>query len=210
MNYKQGCLVFGILQLIFFIVAFYKYNKLYLIDIPCLEDEEPICELMEIRPTNKTTIKLAILGDQGVSENAHKVLELIKREKADAIIHSGDHGYQSTPAEWDSMITKYLGDSFPVFSSVGNHDIYNWAEYQELLWKRIKKNPAVFCDGCLGIFSSCNFHHIYLLQVSPGIIPLKSPQNFVNNQFECINKKRNIFQWRSNFLFIYCFNFDHH
>src|SRR3990167_9786097 len=120
MNYKQGCLVFGILQLIFFIVAFYKYNKLYIFDIPCLEDEEPICELMEIRPTNKTTIKLAILGDQGVSENAHKVLELIKREKADAIIHSGDHGYQSTPAEWDSMITKYLGDSFPVFSSVGN------------------------------------------------------------------------------------------
>ena len=43
-------------------------------------------------------------------------------EDADMVLIQGDFDYSSRPDKWDEMLTAALGDDFPVFASVGNHD----------------------------------------------------------------------------------------
>ncbi len=70
-------------------------------------------------PVNFT---IAFIGDQGLGLNAQAVLNLIKNEGADAVVHSGDFDYVDNPAAWNGQIDAILGADFPYFASVGNHD----------------------------------------------------------------------------------------
>src|ERR1700754_4972994 len=51
------------------------------------------------------TLKIALLGDQGVRADARAVLQLIVDEGADALIHLGDFAYSDgTAADWDAQL----------------------------------------------------------------------------------------------------------
>ena len=67
-------------------------------------------------------LTVAFIGDQGSGEEARSVLQLIKAEGADLVLHQGDFDYRDDPEYWDGTITSILGADFPYFASVGNHD----------------------------------------------------------------------------------------
>lgn len=59
--------------------------------------------------------KVAFVGDQGLGENARAVLQLIKDENADMVLHQGDFDYKDDQENWDQQINDVLGPNFPLF-----------------------------------------------------------------------------------------------
>src|ERR1041385_8400090 len=78
--------------------------------------------------TTPANLKIAFIGDQSLGPNAVAVLNLIKAEGAQAVMHSGDFDYTDNPAAWDAQINRVLGADFPYFATIGNHDELAWAK----------------------------------------------------------------------------------
>jgi len=121
----------------------------------------------DIPPVNFT---IAFIGDQGLGQNAEAVLNLIKNEGADAVVHSGDFDYHDNPSGWDGQINGILGPDFPYFASVGNHDaarFYGSGGYQDVLAARMNR-LGIAWDGDLGVRSSFSYRGIFIVQTAPG------------------------------------------
>ncbi len=117
--------------------------------------------------------KVAFIGDQGVNPNAVKVLELIKKEGADMVLHQGDLGYgnQNDPksaVDWDNQINNILGPDFPYFVSVGNHDVDQWSVYRQKLQNRLDRIKDVTCTGDLGVKSACTYRGLFFILSGAG------------------------------------------
>ena len=114
---------------------------------------------------------IAFIGDQALGAGAQAVLELIRDEGADAVIHSGDFDYQDDPAAWMAMIDGVLGPDFPYFASVGNHDssrFYGAGGYQELLEARMQR-IGVPWTGDLGVQSFFHYEGILVVFTAAGV-----------------------------------------
>ncbi len=114
--------------------------------------------------------KVAFIGDQGLGENATSVLQLIKNEGANMVLHQGDFDYQDNPDAWDQQINNVLGIDFPYFASVGNHDLPRWNEYQLKLQQRLARIPNASCTGDLGVQSACYYNGLFFILVAPGTL----------------------------------------
>jgi len=117
---------------------------------------------------------VAFIGDQGSGDGARAVLELIKAEGADLVLHQGDFDYQDDPGSWDVLITNVLGADFPYFASVGNHDtdrFYDANGYQTKLKNRLKKITGAQCVGDLGVQSACTYKGLFFILSGVGTIP---------------------------------------
>ncbi len=125
-------------------------------------------------------LKVAFIGDQGLNENSVAVLNLIKNEGAELVVHSGDFDYNDDIHGWDKMISKVLGKNFPYLASAGNHDVgsywqwppyWPWPGYQDKLENRVKRNKKVLkCDGDLGVNSVCKYKGLFILLSGVGTI----------------------------------------
>jgi calcineurin-like phosphoesterase family protein len=73
-------------------------------------------------------LKVAFIGDSGNGLDFKRVLELIKSEGADMVMHQGDFDYANDADGFFATIDGVLGPNFPYFASVGNHDIDTWNE----------------------------------------------------------------------------------
>lgn len=114
--------------------------------------------------------KIAFIGDQGATSDSRSVLELIKNEGTNAVIHSGDLDYNHDPAGWESMINDILGSDFPYFAAMGNHDTKEWSVsngYQARLVARAQR-LGITVDGDYGIKSSLKYKGIFIFLGSPG------------------------------------------
>jgi hypothetical protein len=121
----------------------------------------------DIPPVNFT---IAFIGDQGLGPNAEAVLNLIKNEGANAVLHQGDFDYVDNPAGWDGQINRILGSDFPYFASVGNHDaerFYGSGGYQEVLAARMNR-LGIPWDGDLGVRSSFYYRGIFIVLTASG------------------------------------------
>ncbi len=92
----------------------------------------------------EANLKIAFLGDVGNGPNQRAVLDLIKSEGAQAVLHQGDFDYHGDPTGFWSSIDDILGAGFPYFVSVGNHDVDNWPttakpSYSQYLFDRMKR-----------------------------------------------------------------------
>ena len=117
--------------------------------------------------------KVAFIGDQGNGSDAQAVLNLIKSEGAQMVLHQGDLDYNNAPDAWDSMITSILGAHFPYFITAGNHDDDNWLRsggYQDKYRARLARIRDAVCVGNLGVKSTCRYKGLYFVQVAPGLI----------------------------------------
>lgn len=76
--------------------------------------------------TTAANLKIAFIGDAGNGANQRAVLNLIKSEGAQAVLHQGDFDYHSDPVGFWSSVDNILGANFPYFVSVGNHDVSKW------------------------------------------------------------------------------------
>lgn len=115
------------------------------------------------------SLRVAFIGDQGTGPGAFEVLNLIKDEEVNLVLHQGDFDYEDDPNKWDSMISNVLGDDFPLVATIGNQDVKAWNGYQKKLYDRLEKNPDMACTGNLGIKSSCTYKELFFIQIAPGI-----------------------------------------
>jgi hypothetical protein len=113
-------------------------------------------------PTNPNVV-VAFIGDQGLGSNAEAVLELILAEGADMVLHQGDFDYIDDADAWDEQINSILGDDFPYFASIGNHDITAWTNYQTKLTERLERIEGASCEGDLGVNSACTYNDIFFI-----------------------------------------------
>src|SRR3989344_9268781 len=70
-----------------------------------------------------TNFKVAFIGDSGAGSNFVKVIDLIKQEGAQLVLHQGDFAYGDTniSSAWTGAIDR-LGGTVPYLASDGNHD----------------------------------------------------------------------------------------
>ncbi|MFK7997608.1 MAG: metallophosphoesterase [Granulosicoccus sp.] len=115
-------------------------------------------------------IKVAFIGDQGVSEQAQLVLELIRDEGTDILLIQGDLGYGPDDADkWIENIDSILGRDFPVLMVVGNHENYEWQKYHQWQKDKLWRVDDIECQGEVSIKAYCTYKNIGVVQVSPGI-----------------------------------------
>jgi len=121
----------------------------------------------QVPPAN---LKIAFTADVGVTSSSKKVLQFIKDEKADALVILGDFDYKDNPALWEKTLNTYLGENFPVFAAIGNHDIYAWDGndgYQAYMEKRCQR-LGITWEGDLGVQSALVFKGIHIILVGAG------------------------------------------
>lgn len=114
-------------------------------------------------------LKVAFFGDQGIKGSSESVLQLVKTEKAELIVHLGDFDYKDDPKAWDNMITRILGKNFPMIAALGNHDTDKQSKYQEKLNNRLSRMPEAACQGETGIQASCTFRGLHIVTVTPQL-----------------------------------------
>ena len=134
---------------------------------------EPILASQTAVTTPNLTV--AFIGDQGTRAEAKAVLQLIIDESADMVLHQGDLGYGNeadpqSAIDWDNQITSMLGPNFPYFASIGNHDVGQWAIYQQKLQERLVRIPGASCTGNLGVQAACSYAGLFFLLVGPGTL----------------------------------------
>ncbi|WP_437678287.1 DNRLRE domain-containing protein [Sorangium sp. So ce131] len=120
---------------------------------------------------------IAFIGDQGANGNSDAVLNLIKDEGAVATIHNGDFDYASNPTAWDNRINNILGDDYPYFAVIGNHDAAAWGGsggYASKIQARHARVPAMNCTGELGVKATCNFRGLHIVESCIGTGELRS------------------------------------
>lgn len=123
--------------------------------------------------STKPGLRVAILGDQAVNDDARAVLRMVRAEGAQMVIHAGDIGYDATPAAWDAQIDAELGRDFPYFAVVGNHEAGMWygaGNYQALLAARLARVPSASCDGDLGVNARCSFQGLSFVLSGVGTL----------------------------------------
>lgn len=147
--------------------------------------------------------KVAFIGDQGLGPNAVAVLNLIKAEGAQAVVHSGDLDYADNPAAWDAQVNGVLGADFPYFVSVGNHDEPAWGGpngYQHYVESRFKR-LGISWGGRLGVRSSFYYKGIFFVVAAPGIasgLDDGGSDLYVRDQLAADNSVWSVCTWHKN------------
>jgi len=105
-------------------------NRVELAQIPPPPPPQP---LAGETPPN---FKVAFIGDSNDGSGQQAVLDLIKSENVDLVLHQGDFSYSSGPTtSWKNAINSTLGSNFPYLGSDGNHD--SWSLYESFFEARL-------------------------------------------------------------------------
>ncbi len=141
--------------------------------------------------------KVAFIGDQGLGSDSVSVLELIRDEEADVVLHQGDFDYRNDPDLWMQQIDSVLGTNFPYFASVGNHDLLAWDDYQSKLQLRLDTIEGAVCTGELGVNSACTYKGIFF--VLSGVGTLGSNHiDYLRTELEGSDAYWKICSWHKN------------
>ncbi len=165
---------------------------------------EPEATQAPATPTDEN-LRVALIGDQGLGPDAVAVLELIKSEGADLVIHLGDFDYEDDPKAWDDQINSVLGADFPYFALVGNHDIKKWADgYLPLIEERLGRIEGAECVGEeAGVKMHCRYRGLSFVLSGVGTWGFYDHTSYLQEVFEgddsiwqfcCWHKNRTDFQ----------------
>ena len=148
-------------------------------------------------------LKVAFIGDQSLGPGAVAVLNLIKLEGAQAVLHSGDLDYADNPAAWEAQVNSVLGPDFPYFVTIGNHDELKWAApggYQQLVESRFARLGIVW-SGRLGVRSSFHYKGLFFVLAPPGIgsgFDDGASDLYVREQLAADNSVWSVCSWHKN------------
>jgi len=113
---------------------------------------------------------VALVGDMGSGAGPKAVYQRVLDEGADFLIILGDLDYGDDPDQWVNDMDGVLGDKFPVFGVIGNHDVSEWSGYQAKFEDRLAKIPGAACTGDLGVDSSCTYRGLHFVLSGIGTI----------------------------------------
>jgi len=151
----------------------------------------------ELQAVPAPNFKVAFIADQGLGPNSVSVLQLIKNEGAQMILHQGDFDYTNNPNAWDAQINDVLGADFAYFASIGNNDEFSWTEYQQKLQERLDRISDASCIGDLGVKSSCMYQGLFFILTSPGIQG-SGHASFIRDELSQDNSVWRICSWHKN------------
>jgi len=179
MKYTKKISILILLFVVIFSFASYQYLKI---------------ESKNLTPEN---FKIAFIGDQGFGSNSRVVLQLIKDEGTDMVLHQGDFDYIDDPDKWDQQINDILGFDFPYFASIGNHDVKKWESYKNKLQARLNRTKGADCSGELGIKSACTFKGFFFILSGVGTIDSEHDL-YIVEQLDQDNSIWRICSWHKN------------
>ena len=148
-------------------------------------------------------LKIAFIGDQALGPNAVAVLNLIKAEGAQAVLHSGDLDYTDNPAAWEQQINSVLGADFPYFVTIGNHDELAWrgpTGYQQYVINRFHR-LGITWNGDLGVESTFRFRGLSFVLTAPGIgsgFDAGTSDAYIRDQLAADNSVWTISSWHKD------------
>ena len=150
-------------------------------------------------------LTVAFIGDQGLTANSRAVLRMIKQQGADMVLHQGDFDYKNDPDAWDAMINDILGEDFPYFASIGNHDRKAWdgrRGYQAKLRARLARIEGARCSGDLGVRSACSYRGLFFILSGIGTQPDRpdEPRHvaYIKDQLAKTDAAWRICSWHKN------------
>lgn len=148
--------------------------------------------------------KVAFIGDQGLGADSEAVLRLILAEGAEAVIHSGDFDYHDDPAAWEAQINAVLGEDFPYFVCIGNHDVREYftpGGYQDRMEARMDR-LGIPWKGELGYLSSFHYQGLFIVSTAPGtFVPLDlfgTHANFIRQELASDDSIWRVAHWHKN------------
>jgi len=150
-----------------------------------------------------TNLKIAFIGDQALGPNSVAVLNLIKTEGAQAVLHSGDLEYTDNPAAWEAQINSVLGPDFPYFVAIGNHDELAWkgpTGYQQYVISRFNR-LGINWSGDLGVQSTFHYKGLFFVITAPGITSGFDNGNndtYIRDQLAADHSVWSICSWHKN------------
>ncbi len=142
-------------------------------------------------------LTVAFIGDGGFSDGTRAVLQLIRRERADLVIHSGDFDYGDNPAQWDSLITSILGADFPYFASIGDAELAAWPGYQRKLEERLARVRGATASGDLGVRSACTYRGLFFILSGVGTAGT-GHEGFIHDQLARDRHLWRVCSWHKN------------
>ncbi len=90
-------------------------------------------------------LKVAFIGDSGAGAGFASVIQLIKEEEVDLVMHQGDFSYRAGPTpKWLAAISQ-LDPAIPYLGADGNHD--NWPEYAPFFEEQVQKRGVSLSHG---------------------------------------------------------------
>ncbi len=95
--------------------------------------------MVDAQTATDANFKVAFIGDSAASGSFQSVLNLIKGENAQMVIHQGDMDYSDGPQTWMNMVNNTLGTTFPYLASDGNHDEWDADGYAAFFKDRLTK-----------------------------------------------------------------------
>ena len=145
-------------------------------------------------------LTVAFIGDQGYGAGARSVLELIRDEGADIVLHQGDYDYKDDPEAWEAMVNDVLGADFPYFGTIGNHDVAEWdgpSGYQVRLVDRLTRVPEATCTGEIGVKASCTFRGLFFILSGAGTKG-SDHERYIANELATTTHRWRICTWHKN------------
>lgn len=142
-------------------------------------------------------LKVAFIGDQGLGNDSVAVLELIRDEGAEIVLLQGDFDYKDIPVVWDIVITAIRGSDFPLFASIGNHDVNEWPGYEAALLDRLARIKDASCVGELGVNSACWYKGLFLILSGTGTKG-EGHDDYIKDQLASDDSIWKICSWHKN------------
>jgi len=161
------------------------------------------------QPTGTT---VAFVADTDLGERSRAEYELVNAEGADLLVHAGDFDYNQAPAKWADLLNETLGPDFPVVGTMGNHDIYTWSGYSDVLRNRAERADELSYTGDLGQHATITFRNITIVQSSEGLCSIPSgddeeypaacgnydsyePEQYVSDRLDASGSTWNLCTW---------------
>ena len=146
----------------------------------------------------KPTVRVAIIGDQGLGPRPIAVLDLIRDAAADFLVMVGDFNYEDQPRAWANQLNR-LGSDFPWFAVVGNHDTNQWPEYQRLISAHQKGISGANCTGTPGLNASCLYRGVQLVMSEIGTLGKRADDEaFIKRELEKSRSPWKLCLWHKN------------
>lgn len=144
-------------------------------------------------------LKVAFIADSGAGSGFRNVLQLIKDQGADMVLHQGDLGYSGlNTTDFMHAINAVLGANFPYFASRGNHDVGWERSYQPILAQRAKDVGAV-CSGDYGQNAACKYRDLFFILSAAGERGSQSENSqYIEDELAADNSLWRICAWHRN------------
>ncbi|KAL7753354.1 hypothetical protein RI367_001129 [Sorochytrium milnesiophthora] len=145
--------------------------------------------------------RIAVLGDEGLTEDAQRVLQLIKDWDAHAIVHLGDYDYANSPHDFMAQLDSMIGHDIPFIAAIGNHDVVKWAGpdgYRERLIEHMKKTGIdKHCSGDYGVNMECNVLGVHIVLSGIGTYGANHSQ-YIESVFSNSSSAWKMCSWHKN------------